>query len=152
MKKRSITQADFTVSRSLKAPPSKVYQMFADTESKEQWFGGPADKNGSQHTLDFRVGGSEFNSGKFHDGVTHVFKAQYYDIIPDVRIIYCYEMYLNKERISVSLATIEFIPEGSGTKLVLHESGAFLDDFDKPEYRERGTNGLLDALEKALTN
>jgi len=125
--------------------------MFADKDAKEQWFGGPTDKKGNQHTMDFRVGGSEFNSGKFHDGVTHIFKAQYYDIVPEVRIIYCYEMYLDKKRISVSLATIEFTPEDNGTRLVLQESGAFLDDFDKPEYRERGTNELLNALEKALT-
>lgn len=152
MKKHSITHADFTISRSLKASPSKVYQLFADQQAKEQWFKGPTDKNGGKHTMDFQVGGSEFNSGKFHDGVMHVFKARYYDIIPEVRIIYCYEMYLDDQRISVSLATVEFIPEGNGTKLVLHESGAFLDELDTSQQRERGTQYLLDSIENALTN
>jgi len=46
----------------------------------------------------------------------------------------------------VSLATVEFKAEGSGTRLVYTEQGAFLDGQDKVEYREQGTGGLLDAL------
>ena len=72
--------------------------------------------------------------------------------MPNNRIVYCYEMYLNKNRISVSLATLEFSPDGEGSKLVLHESGAFLDGYDTPQVREQGTKGLLDAIEKILNN
>lgn len=150
MKGNSATYADFTIIRIFKSPVHKVYQMFADKQAKELWFGGPSDRASNDHTLDFVVGGSEFNSGKFHDGVTHVFKAHYYDIIPEKRIVYSYEMYLDDKRISVSLSTIEFIAEGDNTKLTLHESGVFLDNLDKPENRERGTKELLNALENAL--
>jgi uncharacterized protein YndB with AHSA1/START domain len=148
MDKHTTVHAEFTLSRNLQAPVAKVYQMFADKQSKEQWFKAPNSKG--EHTMDFRVGGSELNSGKFHGGVTHVFKAHYYDIIPEVRIVYAYEMYLDGKRISVSIATIEFVPEGNGTKLVLHESGTYLDELDKPESREAGTHYLLDAIEKAV--
>lgn len=150
MQKHSIKHADFTLSRNLKAPVGKVYRMFSDKQAKELWFKGPSDKGGNEHTMDFRIGGSEFNSGIFHDGVTHIFKATYYDIVPEERIVYSYEMYLNDQRISVSLATIEFMSEGEATQVVLRESGAFLDGLDNPESRELGTESLLSALENAL--
>lgn len=150
MQKHSVVYGDFTISRSLDASTSKVYQMFADKNLKEKWFKGPSKDDANEHTMDFRIGGSELNSGKFHDGVTHTFKAHYYDIVPEKRIVYCYEMYLNDNRISVSLATVEFLHDGPKTKLVLRESGAFLDEFDKPEIRKNGSIHLLDQLEKAL--
>lgn len=78
------------------------------------------------------------------------FEATYYDIVPNERIVYTYEMYLNDKRISVSLTTMEFTSEGSKTKFVMHENGAFLDDFDKPEGREQGTRELLEALAQSL--
>ena len=61
-----------------------------------------------------------------------------------------YDMHLDDTRISVSLATVEFEPEGAGTRLVLTEQGAFLDGFDDPSLRERGTRDLLAALDAAL--
>jgi uncharacterized protein YndB with AHSA1/START domain len=100
--------------------------------------------------MDFCVGGSEYNSGKFHDGVTHEFRALYYDIVPNERIVYSYEMHLDGVRISVSLATLEFTLNGDSTDFTLHESGVFLDGHDTPEERERGSNGLMDALDAAL--
>ena len=143
MQKHNVTYGDFTIEREFKAPVTRVYQMFADKQAKEQWFRGPTDSGENQHTMDFVVGGSELNSGTFHDGVTHVFRGRYYDIVPNERIIYSYEMYLDDRRISVSLAVIEFVEAGDETRLKLRESGVFLDDFDKPEYREHGTKELL---------
>jgi uncharacterized protein YndB with AHSA1/START domain len=55
-------------------------------------------------------------------------------------------MYMDETRISVSLATVEFEPEGAGTRLVYTEQGAFLDGYDAPAGREQGTRDLLDAL------
>ena len=47
---------------------------------------------------------------------------------------------------SVSLATVEFKPKGTGTRLVYTEQGVFLDGFDRPREREHGMGGLLDQL------
>ena len=55
-------------------------------------------------------------------------------------------MHLDETRISVSLATVEFKPEGDGTRLIFTEQGAFLDGYDEPAQREHGTGELLDAL------
>ena len=75
----------------------------------------------------------------------------YFDIVQNRRIVYCYDMYVNDEKISVSLATIEFEPAGKGTKLVLTEQGAYLDDgYGGHAGREQGTKGLIENLAKYL--
>jgi uncharacterized protein YndB with AHSA1/START domain len=142
---RQVTHGSFTIERTFDARVEKVWAAFADQSAKEQWFKGP-DSSPEEHRMDFQVGGHESNRGKFHDGTEHTFEATYYDIIPNERIIYTYEMHINGERISVSLATIELKDSDGQTELTLHEDGAFLDGFDKPEVRERGTRELLEAL------
>ena len=59
-------------------------------------------------------------------------------------------MHLDDTRISVSLATLEFAPDGDGTRLTLTEQGAFLDGYDDDDQRKQGTEWLLDNLGKAL--
>jgi uncharacterized protein YndB with AHSA1/START domain len=147
----SVTHASFSIERLIDVPREKVFQAFADAAIKKKWFKGP---EGAQtaHTMEFREGGHESNSGTFHDTITRRFEATYYDIVPNERIVYSYEMYLNDKRISVSLSTIVLEAEGEKTKLTLHEDGAFLDGTDTPEQRERGTNDLLNALVTSLSN
>lgn len=149
MSDRKITYGTFSLSRTLAAEPAKVFNAFADEQAKLKWFGSPSAKNG-EHSMDFREGGSEMASGEFHGGTRHRFDAHYYDIVPNERIVYTYEMHMNGERISVSLATIEIRPNGAGSQLTLTESGAYLDGFDNPDQRQRGTEDLMDALEKSL--
>jgi uncharacterized protein YndB with AHSA1/START domain len=84
------------------------------------------------------------------DGPTMGYDALYYDIVPDQRIVYCYEMYADGARISVSVATIEFADAEFGTKLSYTEQGAYLDGLDLPEDRQGGTEWMLDNLVKLL--
>ena len=65
--------------------------------------------------------------GTWTGGKTSAFDAYYQDIVPKERIIYAYGMKINGAPISVSLATIEFKPAGTGTLLIITEQGAFLD-------------------------
>jgi uncharacterized protein YndB with AHSA1/START domain len=96
--------------------------------------------------MDFRVGGRETSRGGPKGGPVHAFDALYYDIVPNERIVFAYDMHLDDLRISVSLATIELKPEGNGTRLILTEQGAYLDGHDKPAMRQSGTEELLDQL------
>ncbi len=77
-------------------------------------------------------------------------KARYQDIVPDERIVSTYVMHMDEVRISVSVATIEFRPDGSGTWLVLTEQGAFLDGHGTTAQREHGTREPLAGLAKAV--
>lgn len=68
----------------------------------------------------------------------------------DRRIVYTYEMYSDETRLSVSVSTVEFAPQGAGTRMVLTDQGAYLDGHDTPESREQGTVALLDTLAEEL--
>ena len=101
--------------------------------------------------MDFRVGGRELLRGKWTDGRETTFDAVYHDIIPDQRILYSYNMFVDTRKLSVSLATIEIrAAAGGGTHLKVSEQGAFLDGYDDAGSRERGTGDLLDALGASL--
>jgi len=147
---RSVVHSTFVVERSYPATPAKVFSAFSNPDAKRRWFFDPHDPMPSRHEMDFRVGGKEINAGCPSDGQMHFFNAVYQDIVPDQRIVYSYELLFGETRVSVSLATIEFLAENGGTRLVMTEQGAFFDGHDTSATREHGTGELLDALGAAL--
>ena len=151
MNPRSVQHATFVIEREFAYPPARVFAAWADPKAKEKWFGGPSGQwTLLERQMEFRVGGRERAKGKWAAGRVTDFQAVYHDIVQDQRIVYSYAMHVDDKRISVSLATIEFAPSGKGTKLILTEQGAFLDGYDDAGSRDRGTRGLMDALERSL--
>ena len=150
MTDRSVTHATFVIERVYDAPPARVFAAWATPEGKGSWFVGPEGWSQVERVFEFRVGGEERLKGAFPGGRTSDFRSRYFDIVPDRRIVYTYDMYIGTTKISVSLATVEFLAEGAGTRLVVTEQGAFLDGYDDAGSRERGTRGLLDQVEAAL--
>ena len=130
MTDRSVTHVTFVLERSYDASPARVFAAWAE--------------------LDFRVGGREVSRGGPKGGPVHTYEARYQDIVADERIVYSYWMHLDETLISVSVATVELQAEGSGTRLVLTEQGAYLDGHDTSAERQHGTGELLDALGAAL--
>jgi uncharacterized protein YndB with AHSA1/START domain len=152
MTDRNAVHATFRIERIYDCAPARAFRAFSDLEQKEKWFGGPSDWEALPRTFEFREGGRETSVGTPPGGETHAFNALYWDIVPNERIIYSYEMHIGTRRISVSQATIEFRAEGSKTLLVFTEQGAFLDGYDDAGSREHGTNWLLDKLGTSLAN
>lgn len=150
MTKRSTEHATFTIERRFPAAPERVYHAYADPRAKARWFVGPEEWEASDHKLDFKVGGRESVSGGPSGGPVYFFNGLYQDIVPNERIVMSYEMYMDKVRISVSLGTTEFKPDGKGTKLVYTEQVVFLDGYDQCSAREEGTRALFDNLAAAL--
>jgi uncharacterized protein YndB with AHSA1/START domain len=142
-----ITHARFTLSRTLNAPPSRVFEAFSDPASKKKWFGGPPEWNQGESSLDFREGGRETDVGGPEGGFVSTMHALYYDILDNERIVYTYEMLLDGQRTSVSLCTVELQAEGDGTLLTLTEQGAYFTEVDQVAGRKKGSEGLLDALQ-----
>jgi uncharacterized protein YndB with AHSA1/START domain len=148
---RGARHSTFRIERNLAAPRARVYAAFSDEEAKSRWFAGtPGEWTLLERSFDFRVGGEERLRGRWKSGMVSDFHARYWEILPEQRIVYAYEMHLLEKRISVSLATVEFFAEGKGTKLVVTEQGAFLNGYDDAGSREQGTNFLMDALGKSL--
>jgi uncharacterized protein YndB with AHSA1/START domain len=150
---RSVNHATFVIERTYPAEPAKVFGAWADGNAKSVWMDDPDfQSDGGDYEYDFRVGGHERFGGVNPKGGTYSYDATIYDIVPDRRIVFCYEMYENQERMSVSVATVDIVAEGRGTKLSYTEQGVFLDGIDKPEGRQEGTEWLLDNLGKYLAS
>lgn len=150
MAKRSVNHSTFVIERTYSSSPARVFAAWSEPVAKARWFVGPDAWQKSDHKLDFRVGGRESVSGGELGGPVHAYYAVYQDIVPDQRIVSTYQMHMDEVRTSVSLATVEFIPDGTGTRLIYTEQGVFLDGHDNPAERERGTRVLLDHLEAEL--
>jgi uncharacterized protein YndB with AHSA1/START domain len=143
---RATTHGTFSIERMYDAAPARVFRAWADPAAKARWFVGPADWQLLERAIDFRVGGTERLSGRKGSGIVSTFDGVYHDIMPDQRIIYSYDMHLDQKHISVSLASVELTPVGTGTRLVFTEQAAFLDGYDDAGNREGGTRALLEKL------
>jgi uncharacterized protein YndB with AHSA1/START domain len=147
MSGRSVEHATFVVERTYAVPPERAFAAWADPEAKARWY---VDAD-ARLDLDFRVCGRERSQGTAPDGRAYDYAALYLDIVPAQRIVYTYEMLLEKTRISVSLATVTFTRLGDGgTHLVFTEQAAFLDGHETPARRSQGMGTLLDALGKEV--
>ncbi|WP_053375938.1 SRPBCC family protein [Paenibacillus sp. FJAT-27812] len=143
MNERFVKHATFVVERTYAASPERVYNAWANQETKAKWFS-------KAEIFDFQVGGREYSSGGPPEGPIFDFNVIYQEIVPEQRIVYTYTLDTGGKRVSVSITTVELIPVEAGTMLVLTEQGAFFDGLDTPEVREHGTNEMLKALGKAL--
>jgi uncharacterized protein YndB with AHSA1/START domain len=150
MSKRSTVHDTFVINRTLAFRPELVFAAWTSAEAKSHWFVGPSGWQAKLRELDFRVGGREQVIGHKPDGFASRFDARYHEIVPNQRIVYVYDMYVNDRQISTSLATIEFEERGAGTALVITEQGVFPNGLDDARSREHGTHGLVDQLERAL--
>jgi len=100
---RSVIHDTFVIERTYPAAPSQVFAAFASEEAKNWGDTGdlePAEEQQAGPTeFDFRVGGRERFSHKRED-TTYRYDATYYDIVPDQRLVYTYEMYADDVRMS----------------------------------------------------
>src|SRR5919197_6496382 len=101
MTERSAMHGTFVIERKYDAAPARVFRAWADPAAKARWFAGPTAWQLIDRTIDFRVGGREYLSGRRTNFVS-TFDGVYHDIVTDQRIIYSYDMHLDQRHISVS--------------------------------------------------
>lgn len=88
MTQPSVVHAAFAIDRTYDAPPARVFAAWATAEAKACWFTGPDGWQAEIRELDFRVGGHERLRGVFPDRRSSDFRAHYFDIVPEQRIVY----------------------------------------------------------------
>jgi uncharacterized protein YndB with AHSA1/START domain len=154
----SVIHDTFSLERTYPVVPSRVFAAFASAEAKEAWENigdrKPVEGRVRIVELDFQPGGRERFAYTVR-GTSYRYDALYYDIVPNRRIVYSYEMSADGARISVSLATIEFATSAAGTTLTWTEQGTYLDGIDgseAPTRRVGGTTTLLDGLTRYLAD
>lgn len=150
MNLRCANPATFVIERDYAFAPTRVFSAWADKDVKFRWFASAPGWVTQDYRFDFREGGHEIWRGGPEGGEVHANNTLYWDIVPDERIIFSYEMQVEGKRITVSLATAEFKPSGKGTKLVYTEQIVFLDGADHLPEREQGTRDLLERLAEEL--
>lgn len=148
----SIVHETIVLERHYDATPERVFRAFSDAEAKAMWFpSAPAEWIAhGENTFEFREGGLEASATGPAGAEPYYYTARYLDIVPNRRIIFSYEMSHGRQRISVSLQSIDLYPEGVGTRLVLTDQGAYLDGLDNARQRRGGIEPQLDQLAKAL--
>ena len=154
--RKTATHGSFTIERVFRSNPAKVFDAFADPQKKRSWFAEGPGFHLDSFVMDFRVGGEEKSRFRFvadkpiAEGTPCANDTVYMDIVQNQRIVIAYSMSFGGAPFSVSLATMEFLPEGTGTRLVFTEQAAFFEGADGIEMREQGTRELLAQLAAEL--
>lgn len=144
---RRLARSGFTLTRDYPVPIEKVWAAFAEEDRRLDWFGSGEAYESGEWRFDFRVGGHDVAEGTFHDGPVSRYEATYTDIVEHVRIVTTYDMWLDGEHMSTSVASFEFEPVDGGTRFTHAEHGVFFDRFHADGAgREEGSRGLLEAL------
>ena len=144
MKNEAQYHEAFTIERVYPRPRAAVWAAWSTREQKAKWMGS------SDLAMDFRQGGSERSTFREAMG-EHVNEGRYFEIDEERRIVLAYSMALNGRVHTVSLATIVFLDEKSGTRLRYMEQMCIIPPSDGVEGRTHGWGILLDALGAQLT-
>lgn len=152
----TVTHSTFVIERTYAAPPGRVFAAFAEPGAKRAWFVAERGMDVEEFTMDFRAGGHERTAYRFQEGtpfpgLTMVNETTYLDIVADRRIVMAYSMSMGGNRISSSLATVEFLAAEGGTTLLFTDQGAYFEGADGPEIRKEGWSSLLAQLDGVMS-
>ena len=149
MTARSAQHGTIRLERRFKAPVARVFAAWAEPGARAKW-----DVPGrwviAEQSFDFREGGRELKRFGPRDDPRFVADTLYLDIVPNRRIVFSYSMTSRGERVSVSLTTVDIVPDGQQTKLLLIEQVAFLDGKDNQANREEGLDSMLDKIGESV--
>lgn len=142
----------FTLTRRWKTTPTRVFAAWADMDFKALWFPNIAEGwTLIRRELDFCRGGAEILEGRFNvSGLRTLYEARFHLIEPDRRLVYSYDLFHNETFHSVTLSSLNIVPEGERTRVSYTEQIAFLDGQDGTASRRHGTEIQWAALETAL--
>ena len=136
-----VTHSTFTLERRYPAPVHRVFAAWATPAARKRWMA-----QGAEHSQDFVVGGLETVKGLDGEGRPLTYEARYAEIVTNERILTTSTLHTGDQLSTVSATSVEFYPDGEGTRVVLTEHGIYLPGQERPEWREQGTAQQLDTL------
>jgi uncharacterized protein YndB with AHSA1/START domain len=157
MTEQSVIHNTFVIERSYSVAAERVFAAFADPAKKRRWFAEGHHHDVEQFEMDFRTGGVERSRYRFREGTPFpggamTSEGTYQDIVSNQRIVIAATMAIGDKRISVALATFEFLPTEKGTELILTHQAAFFEGADGPTMRQDGWRKILDRLPTEIGN
>jgi uncharacterized protein YndB with AHSA1/START domain len=136
--------------RTYAASPASVFNAWADPQLRRLW-GTPSEEVEIRNdAADFRVGGEDIQSCLVGGEVVATVVGRYHDIVADRRIIYTEVISEAGVLLGVSLVSAEFLPSGTGTRLVLTLQTVAVEGSDLLEGVAAGWSGALDRLAQQL--
>jgi uncharacterized protein YndB with AHSA1/START domain len=150
-----VIHSTFVIEKTYPKPAARVFAAFADPATKRRWYAERDTHTIERFEMDFRAGGSEvlhyrFGAGTPFPGAVIVNENHFLDIVPDSRIVMASSMAFGEKRFSASLLTFEFLENAKGCDLICTHQGAFFENSDGPEMREKGWQDLLAALDREI--
>lgn len=151
MEQPKVLHSTFIVEHNFPKSPETVFAAFSDPAKMRRWYGEGDGHNVEEFTSDFRVGGVQslryrLKEGTPVAGMTINNEGRFQEIQPNERIVTVSTMDLSGKRILASQVTIELLPNGDGTDLILTHQGAFFEGGLTPEMLEAGWRTLLGKL------
>ncbi len=147
MSEPKVHNATFVIERLLKATPERVFAAYTTLEAKSRWFKAPADCETLVRVFEFRPGGEDRWHARWPSGIETDFQAQYRDIVENERIVLIYDMWAGGQKLSVSVMSIELVPEGEATRLIHTEQGSyFVGGQSAVDARKEGTTWHIEGL------
>jgi uncharacterized protein YndB with AHSA1/START domain len=146
----SVEHDTIVIERKFKAAPARVFAAWSTASARAQWAVPNENWESVEESEDFRVGGREVSRFGPRGDPRIRAEKHYLDIVEDRRIIMAGTMFVADQPISCSLATVEFLRAGTGTRMLYTEQAAFLDGRDDAGTRRKGWKINLDKLEALL--
>jgi uncharacterized protein YndB with AHSA1/START domain len=141
------SRPNLTLTRRLKAAPTKVWAAWTDPEKIARWFGPANIVPGSVRAeIDAKIGGRYRLRFASDTGEQHEVGGVYRELVTDKRLVFSWAWYSTPERESV--VTVLLAPDGDGTLLTLHQEALF--DEAVRDGHARGWSGALDRLESTI--
>ncbi len=140
---------DFEIAREFACSPAILFNTWADPKIKAKWFVGPDKWVETSRSVDLREGGSETMTGNFDGRMTTEYTAHFYDVQPDERIGYSFEVRLGGEIYSISTVVVLFVETEAGVEMKYHEQLAVFSGETVEESRGNrivGTGSHFDKL------
>lgn len=132
--------------RIYEASPDRVFDAFAQPEARMRWGVPSANVELVYDQADFRVGGLDIGRCGPRGNLVYRIETHYADIVPQRRIVYSEVVFQDENRLCFGLITVEFQPEGSGTRLVLTDQVAAFGGASMIAGHKAGHAGALDNL------
>lgn len=131
--------------RQLDAPPAVVFKVWTEPDHMRNWFGPSPEFTNPFIEVDLRQGGRYRIAFLAPDGVQNVVGGEFLHVEPPKKLVYTWQWEPPNEHAGhETQVTVEFLPRGGGTELVLTHDR--IPDQAMRQSHEKGWSGALDRL------
>jgi uncharacterized protein YndB with AHSA1/START domain len=138
--------SELRLSRRFVAPPERVFEAWTDPAVLRRWWAAQPEWDSPAAEADARPGGRyRLSMTDTSTGETRTVAGEYTEVVRPARLVYTWRW---EGMPTETRVTVEFHPDGEGTRVELHQTG-FPDDHDRDMHAD-GWSGCLDNLERRV--